>query len=400
MLVTTPCVLLLLDYWPLGRLTADGGKAWQTRAGRLVLEKLPLFALSAAAVLWTIVLQGRGGATRFHDMLTPGQRLSNAVVSVVRYLDKTVRPVDLSAFYPYRTDWPAWQVAAAAALVLAASALAVAFARSRPYLFVGWFWFLGMLVPVSGIVQAGLQAMADRYTYLPSIGLLLAVVWGVAELCRRAPPLQRLAAPVGATLLVVLAFCTWLQQSYWSSTLDLFEHALVVEDDNWMGHLMVGTVKSAGGDEAGAIEHYSRAIEKNPAHPNAWNNRGSSYMRLGNPAKAVEDLRRAIAIQPGLAQPRFNLGVALIELKAYEEAAASLAEAARLEPGNSYAHYWWGQALLHLGRRREAVERFAAALALDPEHPYARPAFDRATAPETAPATAPSTAPATAPAQF
>jgi tetratricopeptide (TPR) repeat protein len=297
--------------------------------------------------------------------------------------------VNLSPFYPHPTHWPAWLVALAAAVVLGASAAAVVMARRRPYVFVGWFWFLGMLVPVLGLIQAGLQAMADRYTYLPSIGLLMAIVWGAAELPVRFPRVRPLLAAVGAVLLLVLGVFTWAQQGYWRSTKDLFEHALAVDPENWMGHVMVGRVVSARGDHAAAAEHYTRALKGNPNSTNALIGRAHSSMQLGNSAQAVEDLKRAVALEGNFGLTHFNLGLAYTARGSWEEAAASFAESARLVPENAHTHVLWGESLLRLGRREGAAARFREALRLSPNHPHARDGLRRATAPSTAPATVP-----------
>src|SRR5205814_2023008 len=183
MLVTLPCVLLLLDYWPLRRVNWGGGAQTSDDAGPnfparrplwLVLEKLPLLLLSIVSSTWTVIFQSSGGAMWGYRDLTLGQRAANAVVSVPRYLAKIAWPAHLSVFYPHPVSWAAWKVGAAALLILAISAAAVFVRKQRPYVTVGWFWFLGMLVPVSGVIQVGLQSMADRYTYLPGIGLLVA----------------------------------------------------------------------------------------------------------------------------------------------------------------------------------------------------------------------------------
>jgi Tfp pilus assembly protein PilF len=325
--------------------------------------------------------------------LTLGQRAGNALVSVSRYLAKTVRPVDLSAFYPHPGDWPLWQVVASGALVLIISVLATWQARRRPYQFVGWFWFLGMLVPVSGIVQAGLQSMADRYTYLTSLGLLIAAVWGVAELARVRPRLKPALRPAFAAVLLGLAVCTWLQQRYWATTLDLFQHALVVDPNNWQAHNMVGLVYSAQGDEAAAVEHLGRAVELNPDHPEPRHNYGWSLYRLGRVDEAVDQYRAALHIRPDLAITHFTLGVALASAERYKEAYAEFAEAARLAPDNPNVHVEWGRALAAAGDPDAAAARFAKAMEMDPTNEGAREGLAGVRepgVPDTKPATVPS----------
>lgn len=318
MLVTLPFVLLLLDYWPLGRLrpapSDDRLASPPSIPGhirRLIIEKIPLFALAAISAVWTVVLQRQGGAMVGGSKMELADRIANAFVSVPRYLDKTVRPVDLSVFYPHPGHWPAWQAAASAVLVFAITLFAIVAARKRPYLAVGWLWFLGMLVPVCGIVQAGLQSMADRYMYLPSIGLFVAVVWGSADLLERLPRFRSLLMPASVAVVVLLAVCTWLQESYWQSTLDLFTHALVIDPKNWVAHDFVGLVHTAGGDDAAAIDDFKRAVAANPEHPYPHENLADSLMHLGRYDEAVEQYRAALSLQPDLEPARAGLARAM-----------------------------------------------------------------------------------------
>jgi Tfp pilus assembly protein PilF len=417
MLVTLPGVLLLLDYWPLRRTpllpAAEGDVAPpfpQRSPGVLLLEKVPLVALSLVASLWTVVLQSRGAMTALED-LTLAQRAANAAVSVPRYLLKLAYPAGLSPFYPHPGSWPPWMVAASAALVVALSTWAVAQARRRPYVFVGWFWFVGMLVPVSGLMQVGLQSMADRYMYLPSIGLTVAVVWGVAEAVRARPQWRLVAGAATAVLVAALSVATWVQQRHWADTLSLFEHALAVDPDNWLAHGMVGLVYSGRGDEAGAIRHYQRATQINPHHPDAFNNYGVSLDNLRRYDEAIERFKQALRLQrPPSPRTRFALGLSLAEVGRLHEAADQFAKAAEAAPANPDVWVAWGLALQRLGRPDEAAARFREGLRLSPEHrgalaglrqlsnpPATAPTTTTATTAPTAPTTAP-TAPTTAPA--
>ena len=387
MLVTLPCLLLLLDHWPLRRLRPEQpirDVRW------LLFEKLPLFGLSLVSCVWTVVLQAGGGAMYGGRHLSLVDRVSNAVVSVPRYLAKIAWPIHLSPFYPHPGQWPVWQVGIAGALVLALSALAVWNLHRRPYLFVGWFWFLGMLLPVCGIVQVGLQSMADRYTYIPSIGLLLAIAWGAAELLRRRPQFQPFAALACGLIVVALAASAWRQQKHWSNTLTLFEHALAVDPDNWLGHNMVGLVYAANGERAmnrgnmqaahahhrRAAEHLGRSVELNPHHYLSFHNYAWSLYRLGRVEEAVDQFRRAIDCSD-FGYSRLYLAVALADLGRDDESDREFREATRLLPKDASVPFERGEALLRRGRGEEARACYAEALRLNPSHRGARQALDR-----------------------
>lgn len=394
MIVTQPFLLLLLDVWPLrrvkgiGRLLpasaeepngtdrpAFGERGW----GRLLLEKVPLLVLSLIAMGWTAALQRLGGAMMYGAQLTLGQRFANAVVSVPRYLEKTVRPVDLSVFYAHPGSWPTWAVASSVALVLAITIAVLVPVRRRPYLAVGWFWFLGMLVPVSGIVQVGAQSMADRYTYLPGIGMLVAAVWGVADAARRAPQLRAVLRPVTAALLGVLAIGTLLQQRYWAGTVELFDHVLTIEPDNWLGHGMIGLAYHNAGDDAKAVEHFRKSIEANPTHPNAMHNLGLSLKRLGRTDEALAAFRQAARHPPPLAATHGEIGQLLAERQDWPGADAAFAEAERLAPTVAAYAIARGGVALEMGRKDLAAEHFRRALRIDPRNVDAQRGITEAT---------------------
>ena len=389
MLVTLPCLLLLLDYWPLRR--------WQPGAPprdlrRLLLEKAPLVALSAISCAWTVLLQAGGGAMDGGRHLRLGDRVGNALVSVPRYLVKIAWPTDLSVFYPHPGAWPLWQVAAAAGIVLAVSAWVTLDGRRRPYLFVGWFWFLGMLLPVSGVIQVGLQSMADRYTYLPSIGLMLAAAWGAVELLRPRPRLQPVAALACAFVAATLALGAWRQQRHWSNTLTLFEHALAVDDDNWLGHNMVGLVYASNGERAidggnapvglqhhaRAAAHLRRSVELNPNHFLSFHNYAWSLYRLGRLQESAQQFRRAIACHDGFGWSHLYLAVALMDLGRTADADEAFAAASRLLPTSAAVPFERAEALMRRGRSEEAVAAYSEALRLKPDHTGARRGLDRA----------------------
>lgn len=400
MLVTLPCVLLLLDGWPLRRwrpeavrTSADDAAETAQPAepspgvnpdapppaavrplGWLIREKVPLLALAVVASAWTFVFQTTGGAAR--DDLTMPQRLANAAVSVPRYLGKMAWPAGLSPFYPHPGDWPAWAVAGSVLLVLALTFGAWYVRRSAPYVIVGWLWFLGMLVPVSGVIQAGNQAMADRYTYLPGIGLTVAAVWAVAEWMRHRPAvsaLRRVVPAATAVLVVALAVASVVRQGDWRNTRALFERALAVDERNWLAHTMVGVALASDGQPAAAVGHYQRSLELNPSYTNTYLQLADVHFRSREYDKAIAALREAVRRDPALAPAHVLLGNALSEKRAYAEADAAYGEALRLTPDDDAGLFVaWGVSYVNRGQLGQAEIMFSRALAIEPGNPNAR----------------------------
>jgi len=260
MVVTLPFVLLLLDVWPLGRLRFEPG--WSRRLARLAIEKLPLLGLSAAASLITLRYQTTSLVTL--EVLPWRLRLANSAVSYAAYLGKLLLPRNLAVFYPIPLDIPFWKAAGAAALIAALTALTVWKARKAPWLLVGWLWFVGTLVPVIGLVQVGRQAMADRYTYLPSIGLFLALCWGLAELAGRGAGRRAALAVAGVAAILALTLATRAQVRQWSDSVTLFQHAVDVTADNYVAHIGLAKALATERNWTGAAEHYRAALALRP----------------------------------------------------------------------------------------------------------------------------------------
>ena len=296
--VTLPLVLLLLDGWPLGRLR---GAVWPR-----VREKLPLLAVAAAASVVAVVAQRSVGATAA-VATTPGQRLGNAAVSYVRYVGDLFWPTDLAAFYPFRPV-PTVAAATSAALLVAVTVLALRLRGRRPYLPVGWLWFIGTLLPVSGVVQVGMAAMADRYTYVPSIGLSVAVVWLVADLVRAI----RWVGPAMATATVAaLAVACGRQVGYWRDTQTLFAHAVAVTDGNYLALTELGREAMRRGDVVMAARDLNAAIDARPDFAPAYANLGRCLLRTGHPSEAAEAYRAAVHFAPADAASRKGLAEAV-----------------------------------------------------------------------------------------
>jgi hypothetical protein len=367
MAVTFPFVLLLLDLWPLGRWplgrgpvagrlgavprdggpgpAAAGGANRQSTAGRerwrLVAEKTPLLALAAAAAAVALHTQAEPLAAGADASLA--LRCANALTSCVSYLGKTLDPRHLAVFYPFSVV-PAGRAAAAALLLVTLTALATLMVRRAPYLLVGWLWYLGTLAPVSGVLQVGWQGMADRYTYLPSIGLYLAAVWGVADLATQRRPAaawprgwQVAATAAGLLLVAALTVATRRQAAIWSDTLTLFRHALEVQE-SYLAHTNVAEELRARGDQAGALDHYRAALALAPNNPRAHAALGNALRAWGQPAAALSPLRTALALDPADEQARITLAMALDDLGHPDQAIAELRRVLAFHPDSARAH--------------------------------------------------------------
>lgn len=333
MIVTLPFALLLLDYWPLRRWrpferdgTGDGGDAMpSTTAWRLVGEKALLFALAAAGSAVQVFAQRAVGAVVALEQMPASGRVANALVSYVGYLWKTVWPLDLAVYYPpVREGLPLWQVAGAGLFLCAVSAAVMFLGRRRPYLPVGWWWYVGTLLPVIGLVQIGEQAMADRYTYLPLIGIFVLVTWGLVDTF---PPGRgfRIAA-VAATLCVLagLTVATRRQVEYWRDSRTLFAHAVAVTEGNDLAHLNLGSALAEMGDLEGAIAHFEAALRIKPDSPRAHYNLGLACLRQDRWGPAIDHFRAAMAMSPDQRLAQYNLALALTRAGRPDEAATEL----------------------------------------------------------------------------
>jgi len=372
MVVTLPMVMLLLDFWPLGRFSQaasppDSGAGshfpWLALKG-LILEKWPFFLLSLASGVITILAQ-RAEAIAPLTKYSLALRLENVWVAYAAYVEKAFVPMHLAAFYPLIQPGP---LALTLALILlgAISALAWWRIKSQPWLAVGWLWFLGTLVPVIGLLQVGDQALADRYTYFPLIGLFLSATFGLWHLAQHA---HWLRAVLPAAAVLALAGCltgTELQLRYWRNGQTLFTHALEVTPDNATSRLNLGEALQEEHRPAEALINYRRAIQLDPARFEVYNNLGGLLNDQGKPGEALEYCRMAVALNPGSSSSHNGLGVVLAELGQADEALREFFEAERLDARSSAPYFQSGRALLKLGRPAEAVRQFDQALRLDP----------------------------------
>jgi tetratricopeptide (TPR) repeat protein len=304
MVVTLPVVLLLLDFWPLARLHLG----WR----RLLREKLPFVALAAVAAAITYQVQASGGAVATGELVSPGQRIANAIVASVRHLGLVAWPSGLAVFYPYRV-WPTPTVLLAAGVLAALTAGAIAARQRAPWVAMGWCWYLATLFPVSGIVQAGSQSMADRFSYLPSVGLAVALVWSAAALAERARTPAWLLAGSAAAVGALLLGLSRRQVMTWRDSETVSRHTLAVTGDNYLAENLLGEALAAQGRFDEAAGHYAASVRLNPRFAEGQNNVGNSLLRAGRPEAAEPYFRRAIALDPRLAEPHNGLGSMLAD---------------------------------------------------------------------------------------
>ena len=407
MLVTLPFVLLLLDYWPLGRFDKKpaleevpkrsvgskkhgkrkvelGGKkvaGWKkveteepallkyrrVEIAPLVWEKIPLFVLASVSSAITYVVQHRWGAVGSFEILPFGTRVSNALVSYVIYVEKTIWPHNLAFFYPYWTLWTFWQVAGASAFLIAMTLIATKGVRKFRYLTVGWLWHLGTLVPVIGLVQAGEQGMADRYTYVPLVGLFIMAAWGIPELLRKWRHREEILAVSSILVLLCLFIATSRQVGYWQNNFTLFNHAIAVTADNYGAYYARGNAYAAVGDGRQAILDYDRAIEINPHYAPVYYNRAGVYAAIGDQRRAILDYDRAIALNPESADAYNNRGNAYAAVGDGRRAILDYDRAIALNPELSLAYNNRGNAYKALGDQKQAIIDYNKAVELNPE---------------------------------
>ncbi len=375
MLVTLPFLLLLLDVWPLGRFDLGGNAALQAMdaprtslrpLGFLIAEKIPLVVLSAVSCVVTVRSQWAGLEEQLHA-ISFGDRAANAAIAYAAYVAKMFRPVDLAVLYPHpESHWQTWQLAGACGMLLAMSVV-VCWNRSRTYLVVGWLWYLGLLLPVIGILQVGKQAMADRYTYLPQIGLYVLLAWTIYDVARRWPHGERVYGIGSGLLALGLLGCAVHQTGYWRDSETLWTHTIACTAPNAIAHYDLGMFLDGRGRKNEAVDHFLQVLRINPQEYWACNNIGAAMMEQGRFDKAIEYFRRGLAIRPSNALLHTNLEAALLAQRQVNQALEQHWKA--VAAGNSAdakAEYNLGVALMRQGRALAAVDHFREALKIDP----------------------------------
>jgi len=337
MIVTLPFVLLLLDYWPLGRYRFKGFPRPQAAAPRLsyakiVLEKVPLILLSIGTGTLTLLKQQAHGAVSSLESFPLFHRIGNALVSYIMYMAKLLWPHELSAVYPYPASIPFWQIAGAGLLLVLITFVIIKHFPDLPYLTIGWLWFLGTLVPVIGIIKIGSHAMADRYTYMTFVGLYIVIACGVPEIFKRFGVRQMAVGSAAAAAIVILMVTARNQTSTWANSIRLFTHAIEVTDNNFLAHQNLGLALAYRGELNPALLHFRKALEINPASAKSYNDIGTCFMITGKIDAAIGYFKKALDLQPNFAKAHNNLGLVLMARKSYAEAAGHFREALRADP--------------------------------------------------------------------
>jgi tetratricopeptide (TPR) repeat protein len=375
-IVTLPVILVVLDFWPLGRMSkahadedaADVSLAKFRQASliRLIVEKVPLFVLALASAIVTFLVQQKGGTTADVDFGL-GFRISNAIVSMIGYLYKIVWPVGLAVVYPLPLDgWPAWKPMVGVIALALVSAFVVCSAKKRPWLLTGWVWYLVTLIPVIGLVQVGSQALADRYTYLPSVGILIMLSWAAAELSAGWPHRAAIGAVLSGLVGAAMIIGTHTQVSYWKDSASLYAHALSVTRDNYIIERYLGTLLQNRGRLDEAEEHYRRSVRIHPGFTEGYLALGQMLETEGKLGEAVQLYEQAAKLNPSDYQPFYKIGAIEAQQGSLDDAARHLRQSIQLNPSFARAHVDLGQVFAAQGKYDDAIRCYEQAIRLNP----------------------------------
>jgi len=363
MLVTLPFVFLLVDYWPLGRWTQTAGIGNHTVFRRLLVEKIPFFLLTGGFSVVTFMVQHDKGVV--YPPL--GERIAGSLVAYVMYLKKTFWPFDLALFYFSVESFPLWQVIGSGVILLIITGVVLYTLRKRPFLFTGWFWFLGTLVPVIGLVPTSAW-VADHYLYLPAIGLSILLAWGIPAGLDRAG-LRHLSRkvlwPAGIAVLILLALLTFRQCGFWNNSLALWNYTVKVTKDNALAHNLLANTLAEKGNNREAFFHYNEAIRISPDYADAYYNRGTAYDKSGFYQDAIHDYNKVIALKRGHANVFYNRGTLYGKIGQYQQAVEDLNQAIRLRPDYPETYNNRGNSFLGLGDYKRAIEDYSKAIVLN-----------------------------------
>ncbi len=382
MVVSLPFVLLLLDYWPLQRWrpassATDVQLPAQTGLRPLVLEKIPFLAMSAVSSVVTLLAQHSLGATGSMTVYPLFHRLANASVSTIAYLAKTIWPHPLVVFYPYRETIAIWQWMGAGALLAAVTVAVLMVGSKMRYLICGWLWYLITLLPVIGVVQVGAQAMADRYTYIPLIGIFIMVVWGLHEALQQVRLKPAAVFTAAALLLAALGTLSWKQARHWTDSVSLFQHAARYSEDNWVAHNNLGSALVRRGYPAAALVHYQTALEIAPGYADARYNLAATQSELGRHDEAIRQYRQVLAATPAHTGALNNLCGELVSAGKVKEGMTYCRKAIAIDPNFANPYNNLAVALTKMGRLPEAIQRYQQAIALDKQNPESHQALGK-----------------------
>ena len=376
MTVTLPFVLLLLDYWPLRRYAATrtafdrwvrrGSASNGASALLLIVEKVPLLGVAAISCLVTLFTQKEAGALWSLEQIPMATRLANASVTYLDYIRKMLWPVDLAVFYPHAGMPPSWKIAVALLLLGSISCLVVRKAREMPFLLVGWLWYLGTLVPVIGLVQVGSQSMADRYTYIPLVGLFIALAWGAERIVAGWPRWKSPAILLSIVAISGLLFLARSQVETWENSVTLFEQALAATEVNPVAHQKIGEFYLDRNDCSRAVPHFLKAIEMKENYAYAYHGLGVCASRETPQDGALYFFRQALQLDPQLTRTLLSRGVLLMQLGRHEEAREDFRQLLRLDPSHEAAHTNLGLIFVHLGKTEDAEAHLSEALRVNP----------------------------------
>jgi Flp pilus assembly protein TadD len=369
MIVTLPFVLLLFDFWPLLRFQSilDKKKIPASKIiGYLIWEKIPLFILAAISCLITFFVQQHGGAVSSIEALPLNARVANAIVSYTSYIGKMIWPLNLAVLYPLR-EWHPGQVIMSGLLLLFLSVLAVRAWRRFPYLTTGWLWYLGTMVPVIGLVQVGSQSMADRYTYIPLIGLFIIIAWGMSDISAKLPGRRIPVAVFSSIILIVFMICAWFQVGHWRNGVTLFIHAINVTRNNSIAHYELGHALDQSQKYDRAVTHYFKALQINPKYVEAHNNLGYNLSLQGKIKDAVYHYNQALRIDPNHVKAHNNLGNVLARQGNFKDAVYHFNKAIKVAPNYAGAYYNLGKIFSNHGETKKAFIFYYKALELNPE---------------------------------
>jgi tetratricopeptide (TPR) repeat protein len=373
MLVTLPFVLLLLDYWPLNRIQAGQTNNHTGKANpglpllQLVYEKIPLFVLAGISCAVTFLAQRKGEALGLLDVHPPMMRVANAVVSYLKYVQKMLWPDNLAVLYPYPSVISDWQALGACVVLGCITFLSIRYRKHLPWLFVGWFWYVITLVPVIGLVQVGVQSMADRYTYLPLIGLFVILSWGTAHLIGNWRYKKIALSVFSAVLCFLLVATARAQVSYWKNSINLFEHALKVTTGNYVIHNNLGFELMLQGKTDRAIKHYDDALSINPDFEIAHINLGSALFSQGKKAESFAHYQNVLKDKPEFAGVHYNFGVLLLRTDRIDDAIFHFQKALSVKPDYAEVYNGLGAAMVSQGKIKEAMANFRQAIRIKPD---------------------------------